>query len=55
MWQIRAAATDRLIELGETVDPYVTPLLEDKDVNLRAAAMRVFIEQDRTSYLGAHI
>ena len=50
-WHIRAAATDYLINLGEAVDAHVAPLLSDADDNVKAAAMRVFIGQERVEWL----
>ena len=54
-WQIRAAATDYLIDLGEAVDAHVVPLLDDTDDNVKGAAMRVFIEQDRLDRLESRL
>jgi len=50
-WSVRAAATDALQALGETIVPAVEPLARDADARVRTAAVQVLIRLGREDWL----
>jgi len=50
-WSVRAAATDALHALGESIVPAVEPLARDGDARIRTAAVQVLIRLGRHEWL----